>query len=279
MQVPVDHRGGDEPAVPVGGGLRPAPLGEDRVAQHLGRVAVQRPVVHQHRGQRRVPGRQPAGGRVQPGRAPLLPARVRVGMQQELVGADDPRPVRLRQGRLPGVEPRRSPAVVVEQEQRGHQRGTARPPPHPVVVLGGDHAQLPAPPHQQLVAGHPAQGHRVGRRRPQLVVAGCPDDGVEAFREQAERPLDVGHGVRHVTGDDQPVPWRSGPQRLDQGTILRVPDVQVADRDQTALDVLPQHPPIVRRSSTGAGRAGARPCAVGVSRPSPARPSGGAARP
>jgi hypothetical protein len=63
------------------------------------------------------------------------------------------------------------------------------------------------------------------------VVAGCPDDGREPVGQRAQGPSDVVDPFGDVTGDQQPVVVVAGPQPVDVRPVLRVGDVQVADRE------------------------------------------------
>ncbi len=255
MQVSVDHGGDPEPAVPVGGPVGAAPHGELGVPQDLGGVTVQGVVVDEHRRQFRWERGQSALGVRDPRPAPGLAARVRVGVQQELVVADHAGAVRVGQPLVHGGAPVGQERVVVEQEERCDDRRAARPLPHRVGVFGGGHPQLTADLDQVLVARDAAQGDRVLGMRPQFVVAGGPDDPAEAVREGAEGPADVGDGLRDVAGDQEPVVVGAGPHLLDQRPVLRVSDVQVADGPQ-----LPpatgrrRHPPPLRRARFHATR-------------------------
>ena len=156
----------------------------------------QREVVDQHRpGAGRQRG-EPGLGRGDPGVAPGGPVRPRVGVQQVLVAGDHagprtPPPAPPRHGRAGRPE-----AVVVEQQQRRDGHRAAGAVPGRVVVLRGEHAQPPAGGHQVLVAGLPAQLHRVLPRRPQLVVAGRPHHRGEPLGEQAQRPLQLARRSR-----------------------------------------------------------------------------------
>lgn len=91
----VDHGLDAEPAVPVGGEPGAAPHGELGVPQDVRGVPVQRVVVDEDGGQVVGQRGEPAFGLVDPGPAPGLAARVGVGVQEGLVGADDPGAVRV----------------------------------------------------------------------------------------------------------------------------------------------------------------------------------------
>ena len=231
----VDHGRGVEPDVPVVGPGGAAPLGELRVAQHPGGLPDQREVVHQHGRRPRRQGRQPRLRRLDPGPAPLLHARIRVGVQPPLVGAHHPGLVGA--GQALGLGPRavRPERVVVEQEQRHDPDRAAGPVPDRVGVLGGEHAQLLAELHQPPVALLTAKLDRVGAVRPQVVVTRHPDDLGEALAEGAQRPLDVRQPLPHVARHQQPVRRRPRPQALHQLPVLRIGHMQVADREQARL--------------------------------------------
>lgn len=79
MQMSVDHCGGIESDVPVGGALGAASLRELRVPQHLRRLADQRKMVHQDDRQLGIAGLEPPLGQLDAGPAPVLPADVPVG--------------------------------------------------------------------------------------------------------------------------------------------------------------------------------------------------------
>ncbi len=166
--------------------------------------------------------------------APLVDARVRVGVQQELVTAHDAGALGVGESLFLGAGAGRAEGVVVPHEQGRHRHRTALPGPHRVGVLGGDHAEPAAHPDQVQVAGLPAQAHLVAAVCPQLVVAGCPDHTREPVGEQAERPLDVGDPFGHVAGHDQPVVGVGRVQALHDAAVLAVRHVEVADGPQAA---------------------------------------------
>jgi hypothetical protein len=233
--VPVDGGGHREPQVPVLGQLRAAPQGELREAQHPRRGPVQRPVRREHD---RQPGRQLARRPSQAGQrephplvAPCGAVREGVGVQQVLVRGDDVRLVRVRQRRLE-VEPGQPPGVVVEQEQRRHDRRAAVALPHRVRVLRRDDVELAADLDEVLVPGGAGELHRVARRRPQLVVARRPDHLREPLAEQAQRAAQGRDRVRDVAGDDQPVAVGVRADALHDLPVPGVHDVQVARRQQ-----------------------------------------------
>nr|AFB69910.1 polyketide synthase SimX4 [uncultured bacterium] len=230
----VDHGLDTEPAVPVGGRRRAAPHGELGVPQDVHRVTVQGIVVDRD-------DRQPLGNRGEsapglghPGPAPLLAARIRVRVQQVLVRAHDAGPLGVREPLRLGGTALRQEGVVVEQEERRDDGGAARPVPDGVGVLGGDDAQLPAQGDQMLVAGHSAELDRILGMGPQLMVARHPDDLAEAVGERPEGPPDVFDDLPDVTGHQEPVLVRLGTHVLDQGAVLGVADVQVADGQQVS---------------------------------------------
>ncbi len=232
--MPVDHRGGVEPAVPVRGQLGAAPLGELGVPEDLGGLADQRVVVDQDQRQLGVVLGEALLGQPDALAAPGVAVRVRVGVQEALVRADHAGLVGGGQGLLLGGGAGGPEGVVVEQEQRGDRHRAAGAGPHRVRVLGGHHAELAAHLHQVLVALDAAHLDRVVGVGPQLVVAGGPDDLGEAFGQQAQGPADGGGGLGHVAGHDQPVVGRARAQLLHQVAVLLVGDVQVADREQPA---------------------------------------------
>ena len=89
VEVPVDGGNRVEAPVPIGRPQRAAPLGELRMAQNPGRLLDQRKVADQDRRQRRLLAGEPPFGFGDPQRAPGLAAGMRVGVQHELVDADD----------------------------------------------------------------------------------------------------------------------------------------------------------------------------------------------
>ncbi len=205
VQMAVDHGGGAEPARPVGGRLRTAPQREIGVPQGPGGLAHHRPVVDEHGGQLRGQGGESGLGGGHPRLAPRLPRRIRVRVQEVLVGAHDPGLLGQGERLFLGRRPRLPEGVVVEQEERCDDGRAAGALPDRIRVLGGEHAQLPADLHQMLIARHAAQLYRVVLRRPQLVIAGHPDHLGEPAAEQGERPADVGDALTDVAGDQQPV--------------------------------------------------------------------------
>ncbi len=213
VQVAVHDRLRPEAHVPVGGAHRAAPLRELRVAQHPRGVAGEGEVVDEHR---RQPGRargEPRFALADPRPAPRLPAGVGVGVQHQLVAAHHSGGVGARQRLLLGGGDVAAEGVVVEQEEGRHRGGPARPLPDGVGVLGGEHVQTPAELHQVPVARLPPQPQRVGRRAPQVVVAGHPHDRGEALAQHAQRPLQVGAQLADVAAHDQPVITRVPAQR------------------------------------------------------------------
>jgi hypothetical protein len=192
VQVTVDNGVRPEPQMPCGGPLRPAPLGEFGVAQDPGRIADQREMIHQDGRHAGVQGLEPPHGHLDPGLAPCFPARVGIGMQQQLVGAHDAGTERQRHGLILRGRTRRQEGVVVQQEQRGDDDWSAGTVPNRIGILGGQHAKLAAHPHKVLVALLAAQLHRILRAGPELVIAWRPQHGPESLAQRAERPLDVG---------------------------------------------------------------------------------------
>lgn len=230
----VDHGRHVEAPVPVGGEPCTAPLGELGVPQDVHRFAHQGPVAGDDQRDLRIVCLQAPFGLRHPRPAPGLAARVRVGVQQELVGAHHPCPARVRQGLLLGRGARRPEAVVVQHEHGRHGHRPAGSGPQGVRVLRGAHPEAPAQLDQVLVALLAPQPDRIALGRPQLVVPRGPDHPPEAAREQPQRPLHVRHPLRDITGDDQPVLVRSGPQGLDEGTVVRHPRMKVTHRQQGA---------------------------------------------
>jgi hypothetical protein len=84
VQVPIDRVDRGEPLVPVGRGLGATPLCELCIAQQPRKVAYQRVVVDQYLWQGWVQCREPRLRGRDPRMAPVPPARVGIGMQQEL---------------------------------------------------------------------------------------------------------------------------------------------------------------------------------------------------
>lgn len=80
-----------------------------------------------------------------------------------------------------------------------------------------------------LVSGLAPQRDGALRWRPELVVSGHPDDGVEPIAQGLQRPFDVGDEVGYVPGDDQPVMVRLGSETSNDLTIFGVAHVHIAD--------------------------------------------------
>ena len=230
--MPVDDGRGAVAHVPVGGGRGAAPDRELLVSEHARRQRRERPVVHQHGRQIRIERVEAAPGLRHPRRAPGGPGRVRVGVQQVLVGADHARPVGGGQPLVGRAGPRREDAVVVEQEERRHDGRAARAVPDRVRVFRGEHVEGAAGLHEVSVARLTAQRNRILAARPQLVVAGHPQHPREPIAQQAQRPRHVVDALADVARDDQPVGGAPRPQPLDHGPVVRVADVQVADGPQ-----------------------------------------------
>lgn len=91
-----------------------------------------------------------------------------------------------------------------------------------------------------LIARLAAQLHHVVAGHPEFVVAGRPDHLGEAAPQQVEGPFDVGDVLADVARDDEPVAFVLRTQPLDEGTVLGVHHVQIADRQQPA-DLGPGH--------------------------------------
>ncbi|SCF94382.1 hypothetical protein GA0115255_112153 [Streptomyces sp. Ncost-T6T-2b] len=235
VEVAVDHGGDVEAAVPVGGQFGAAPLGELRVPHHRRGFTDERPVSGEDEGYLRVVLREPAGGPGDPGAAPVLPRRVRVGVQEVLVVADDAALVRDGERLLLRVRSRGAEGVVVQEEERRDRHGSVGARPDREGVLGSRHAELPAQRDEVVVAGLAAQLDRVLGHGPQLVVAGGPDDMGEAFREKPERPPDLLGALRDVAGDDQPVGVGRRMEGLDDRPVVGHRRVQVTHGQQTAL--------------------------------------------
>ena len=227
--------GGPEPAVPVGGPFRAAPLGELGVPQHLGRLADQGEMVDQDGREVGVNLAEPALGLGHPGRAPGFPARVRIGMEPELVVAHHARLVGAGQGLLLGGRARRPERVVVQHEQRGDHGGATGAVPQRIRILRGQDAQPPAELDEVLVPVHAATLNGIGGCGPQLVVARSPQHGGEPLAQQPQRPLDVLHQLPDITGDNQPVVRRRRPDLGDEGAVVRVGNMQVAGRVEDRL--------------------------------------------
>lgn len=134
----------------------------------------------------------------------------------------------------------RTPAVVVADEQGRDQDRIDSVVPDRVRVLGRHHAEAAAQRHQILVARLAAQLHLVVARGPELVVAGGPDHLGEAAPQQVEGPFDVGGVLSDIARDDEPVAFVLRAELLDEGAVLGVHHVQVADRQQPS-DVGPGH--------------------------------------
>lgn len=230
VQVSVDHRRRGETGVPVRREFGSAPLGELRVVQHPRGFAHEGVVVHQH--QREVARRQSGLGQLDAGAAPGVAGGVGVGVEVDLVGADDAGVLRVGERLFLGAAPGRVEGVVVADEQRRDEDWAALAVPPLVGIFRRHHAETAAHLDQRVVALDAAGLDRVGGEGPQFVVARCPDDLGEPLRQQAERPLDVGHLVGDVTRDDQPVVSGLGPKPFHDLTVVRVRDVQIADRQE-----------------------------------------------
>jgi D-alanyl-D-alanine carboxypeptidase len=94
------------------------------------------------------------------------------------------------------------------------------------------HANAAAHLDQVLVALDTAQPQRLTMMRPQLVVAGYPDDLGEPVAQRAEHPLDVGRELADVSGQDQPIRCRPRADRGGDLPVLTEADMQVARREQ-----------------------------------------------
>ena len=153
MQVAVHHGRGAEATVPIGGELGPAPLGEFGIAQHPGRLTDQWPVIDQYQRHVRIAGEEPSFGLGDPGMAPCFPARIRIWVQEDLVGADDAGLMRVGQRLLLGVQAIDAECVVIEQKQRRDPSWATRTLPDRVGILRCDHTRPAAEVHQVLVTG------------------------------------------------------------------------------------------------------------------------------
>ena len=122
-------------------------------------------------------------------------------------------------------------AVVVQAEQRRDHDLASVHLDDRIGVLRREDAEAAAAIDQVPVPLLAAQARGVVRQRPQLVVAGRPDDLPEAAAEQAERPLHLGNGLAHVAGDDEPV-VRVRLHLLDERAVPGVCHVEVADAQQ-----------------------------------------------
>lgn len=228
----VDHRGGVVPQVPVVRAGRAAPLGEFRVPQDPGRRADQRIVRHEDDRQRRVPGVEPPLGRLDSRPAPGFPARVRIGMQHDLVGADDARLVGPGQALLLGQRAVGKERVVIQKEQRRDGGGAARPVPYRVWVLRRDDAQPAAHVHQELVAFLAAQLDRIGAACPQVMITGRPHHRGEPFAQRPEHPFDVPGQLPDIAGQQEPIAGRPRAKVFDDLPVLREGHMQVAEGEQ-----------------------------------------------
>ena len=144
-------------------------------------------------------------------------------MEQHLVGAEQVVLGRPGDGVL-GRHLVRPEAVVVEQEERRQHAARPGPGPGDVRVLGGEHAIVAADGHQALVLRLAARLAGVGGDRPELVVAGHPEQAGEAAAQQRQRVAQVLLGLADVAGDDQPVvrEGRQGGQRLARHLVAQV---------------------------------------------------------
>src|SRR5689334_25316693 len=84
-------------------------------------------------------------------------------------------------------------------------------------------------------------------RRPQIVIARCPDQLRETRLQCAKDEIEMRRRFTRIAGDDQPI-IRKRLQRLHRTPVLLESDVQIADRPQL-------HPPSLselrRDKSTG----------------------------
>src|SRR5205823_13799588 len=142
-------------------------------------------------------------GRGEPVAAPGLAALVRVGMEQELVRAEDAGGLGARE-RLGLRAPGRAEAVVVEEEERHDDELLVARVPDRERILRGDDAVAPARLDEVAVARLAAELHLVLRKRPEVVVSGHPDDLREPRRERREGRLDLTGAVGDVAADEQP---------------------------------------------------------------------------
>jgi hypothetical protein len=156
-------------------------------------------------------------------------------VQHHLVAADDPGVVGLAERLLLGGRAGRPERVVVQHEQRCHGDGPAGARPDGVRVFRGEHAEVAAHLDEGQVTLLAAEPHRVRAVGPELVVARRPDHGREAVAQQGQGAADVVEDLPDVAGHDQPVVVAVRAQALDDAPVLRIADVQVADREQGGL--------------------------------------------
>ena len=86
-------------------------------------------------------------------------------------------------------------------------------------------------PDQLLVAVLAAQLGAISGGRPELVVAGHPDELREFSIEQPKGEFDLFKGIANVSAEDEPILGMFG-KLADRQQVLFVPDVDVADGEE-----------------------------------------------
>ena len=195
---------------------------------------------------------EPLGADLEPFRAPRLAARVRVRVQEVLVGADHPGRARLVQGlgEALALGLRCAPAVVVEQEQRGDGQRLRGVLPHRELVLRGEHVELAALLDEVFVPRLATQLARVALRRPELVVSRRPDDLREPAAQRVQRPEGRFSPLGDVPDDQEPVVRCLRHDGVDDRAVALVGDMEVAGGEEM------RHPTTVTNVRRGPGRPG-----------------------
>lgn len=216
-----------ELGMPVHRQRRSAPEAEPGHARDKHKVLSQGPMIHKHSFQPRIPLSrlldlilELLDERV----APLVPRRVRVRMEQELVGGDGIAFLSPLE-RAPPRHLLRPEAVIVEREDRAHEH----PVPDHELVLGRQHAVFARDLHAPSVLRLASQmGARARAHSVQLVVPGTPPDLFKiAFRDgESEREV-VGRLADVAAQDDSILGVRR--DFLECLSIVLVAEVEISD--------------------------------------------------
>lgn len=151
---------------------------------------------------------------------------MRIRTQKYLVRAFDALLRRPRDGIRHAVGTKR--VVIKKKERRDHELRIAGP--RRIRILRRQHPVLARHLDEALVAGLAAQLVRI--EAPELVVARHPDETREPRRERGEDEAEILLRLAKVTAEDEPI-VRRGRDPFDERTILRLPDVEIADREET----------------------------------------------
>ena len=131
-----------------------------------------------------------------------------------------------------GGHVRRPEAVVVEQEQgRDQNRSPGMREDRPR-VRRREHAVAAGNVDQPLVERDAAKPARGPAMRPQLVIAGSPDDLPELRAQVPEAPVEPTGAVAHVAREDQPV-IGMGRDVVQRFPVSPVGNMEVRNRPQT----------------------------------------------